>query len=189
MEKYYNENANKYIEDTINCDMSDQYALFLKYFKGKGKILDIGFGSGRDMMYFVSLDNIVQGIDPSINFVNNMKDKGYDVKCLHVEEMDYFNEFDGIWACASLLHINRENLNEVFKRCSKALKNNGIMYCSFKYGDFNGIIKERYFNYLNEELLKFYLKGLGLKIQELTITNDVRNERKDERWLNIILSK
>ena len=54
MSNYYEKNASKYIEDTINCDMSEQYKFFLKNMPKKGMILDIGFGSGRDMRYFKS---------------------------------------------------------------------------------------------------------------------------------------
>lgn len=189
MEKYYEINAKKYIEETIECDMSKQYQLFLKYMNNTGKILDIGFGSGRDMMYFSSIGYNVKGIDPTPSFVNTMKDNGYDVSLLHSEDMEYQNEFDGIWACASLLHVHRDNLKEVFKRCCNALKNNGIIYCSFKYGDFEGIINERYFTYLNEQLFNEIIQDTGLTILETSITGDVRSDRASEQWLNVVMKK
>ena len=52
--KYYEENAISYIKDTLECDMSSQYKLLEKYLKAGSKILDIGFGAGRDMLYFKS---------------------------------------------------------------------------------------------------------------------------------------
>lgn len=189
MEKYYEINAKKYIEETIECDMSNQYQFFLKYMNNTGKILDIGFGSGRDMMYFSSIGYEVKGIDPTPSFVNAMKYNGYDVSLLHSEDMEYQNEFDGIWACASLLHVKRENLSGAFKRCWNALKDNGIMYCSFKYGDFEGIKNERYFTYLNEQLLKEIIQDTGLTILETSITGDVRSDRASEKWLNVVMKK
>lgn len=189
MEKYYEINAKKYIEETIECDMSKQYQLFLKYMNNTGKILDIGFGSGRDMIYFSSIGYDVKGIDPTPSFVNTMKDKGYDVSLLHSEDMEYQNEFDGIWACASLLHVHRDNLKEVFKRCCNALKDNGIMYCSFKYGAFEGIKNERYFTYLNEQLFNEIIQDTGLTILETSITGDVRSDRASEQWLNVVMKK
>ena len=80
MNNYYDKNAKDYITNTINCDMSHHYQKFIKYLPSNSKILDIGFGSGRDMIYFQSQGHIVEGIDTSIEFVNNMKSQGYNVK-------------------------------------------------------------------------------------------------------------
>jgi cyclopropane fatty-acyl-phospholipid synthase-like methyltransferase len=188
---YYNENGIEYIKNTINCDMSNLYNLFFKYINPKTKkILDIGFGSGRDMLYFKNKGYDVFGIDSEVSFCNYAKRMGLDnVECIKVQDIAYYHEFDAIWACASLLHVNKNELNEVFKKCDNALVNNGIMYCSFKYGDFEGIRNERYFIYLTEDSFTQYIKNTDFEILEIAITNDVREERKDERWLNVILKK
>lgn len=112
--------------------MSEQYKFFLKHMSKKGLILDIGFGSGRDMRYFKSLGYEVEGIDPTISFVNNLKDE-FDVYHKRVEDITNINKYDGTWASASLLHVKREDLLDVFKRCFLALKQDGVMYASFKY--------------------------------------------------------
>lgn len=49
---YYNDHAKEYIDNTLNCDMSHLYNDFIKYLKEHDKVLDIGFGSGRDSLYF-----------------------------------------------------------------------------------------------------------------------------------------
>lgn len=187
--KYYTENANAFIENTINCDMSVQYNLFLKYVKEQGKILDLGFGSGRDMLHFKSLGFDVEGIDPTDVFVENMKTQGFNVRKQYAEEIVEEEVYDGIWACASLLHVKKENLNDVFKRCFKALKDKGVLYCSFKYGEFEGIRNERFFVYLNEDSFKEIIKDTGFDIEEITYTLDVRPDRADEKWINAILRK
>lgn len=186
MKNYYEENANRYIEDTVDCDMSVQYNLFLKYIN-KGKILDIGFGSGRDMRYFKTRGFVVEGLDPTETFINLVKDE-FKVYKMSVEDLSIKDEYDGIWACASLLHVNRVNLNDVFKRCSNALKNEGIMYVSFKYGDYEGIYKERYFNFINEDILNEVIKDTNLSILEIIYTDDVRKDR-DDKWINVVLKK
>ncbi len=105
---------------------------------------------------------------------------------LTAEELKVENEFDGIWACASLLHVNRADLLDTLNNCKRALKVNGIMYCSFKYGNGELIKNERYFNYLNEESLKEYLNNENFKIMDIKLSNDVRINRSSERWINII---
>ena len=187
---YYNEHAKDFIEGTINCDMSVQYNFFEKHLnKDTKRIMDLGFGSGRDSLYFKSKGYIVTSLDPTVEFCQKAKELGLDdIRCITAQEIDYTEEFDGIWACASLLHVPSNELNEVFKRCSKALKQNGIMYCSFKYGEYEGIRNGRYFTDLNEETFKEYILNTGLKIVDTLITKDVRPDR-EESWLNVILKK
>lgn len=187
MSNYYDVNAKEYIKNTINCDMSVHYEKFLKYLPKTGKILDVGFGSGRDMIYFKSLGYVVEGIDTSAQFVKNMKEKRFNVKLESACEINFKNEYDGIWACASLLHIKREELEQVIVRCIDALKENGVLYCSFKYGDIEIENDGRYFNYINEEIIKDIVDKNKLYIAESYITNDVRVDRKNETWLNIII--
>ena len=189
MNNYYDINAKEYIESTINCDMSFHYQKFLKYLPKTGKILDVGFGSGRDMIYFKSLGYEVEGIDTSLEFVKNMKEQGFNVKLESACEINFKNEFDGIWACASLLHIKREQLEEVIIKCINALKENGVLYCSFKYGDKEVKRDNRYFNYINEDIINTISKNNNLKIVELYKSTDVREERKNEEWINILLKE
>lgn len=186
MSNYYDVNAKEYIENTINCDMSFHYEKFLKYMSRTGKILDVGFGSGRDMIYFKSLGYEVEGIDTSLEFVKNMKNRGFDVSLMSVTKLNFKNIYDGLWACASLLHIKREELEETILRCINALKDNGILYCSFKYGNKEIEKDNRYFNYINEEIINDIANKNGLNIIDLYQSNDVRTIRNNEKWINII---
>lgn len=189
MSNYYHKHSKEFIEDTFECDMSEQYRFFEKYLNGKGTILDIGFGSGRDSLYFQSKGYEVYAIDPEEEFVKNGKRIGiHNVFQLKAEDISYENMFDGIWACASLLHVPSKCLNDVFKRCSRALKQNGVMYVSFKYGDFEGIRNGRYYLDLTSESIKIYLEGTDLKIVDCELSFDVRPNR-DEKWINFILIK
>ena len=187
MSNYYDVNAKEYIESTINCDMSFHYQKFLKYLPKTGKILDVGFGSGRDMIYFKSLRYEVEGIDTSIEFVKNMKEKGFNVRLESACELNYSDEYDGIWACASLLHIKRDELEEVIIKCMKALKENGVFYCSFKYGSMEVEKDGRYFNYINEESMSKLLNKNNINVMEIYKTNDVRTDRNNEIWINVII--
>lgn len=186
---YYKEHAKEFINETINCDMSEQYRLFEKHLKNHGAILDIGFGSGRDSLYFKSKGYDVYSIDPEDTFVKHAKALGLEhVYKLKAEEIDFNNLFDGIWACASLLHVSSKTLNTVFKKCSLALKENGVMYVSFKYGSFEGMRNNRFYLDMTEQSVINYLKDSQLVIVEMGISKDVRLERS-EKWLNIILRK
>lgn len=189
MNNYYKDNKDEFIEKTINCDMSFQYNFFQKYLDNNAKtILDIGFGSGRDSLYFSNKYELYS-IDPLKEFCEYGKSLGLkNVYCMKVQDMDYIDMFDGIWACASLLHVPSNELVEVLNKCYIALKENGVMYCSFKYGEYEGERNGRFFIDLNEESFRKYILKTKFKILEICITEDVRPDR-NEKWLNAVIKK
>lgn len=187
-EKYYQEHFNEFIVDTSNANMKELYNFFEKHIKKGIKILDVGFGSARDIKHFSSKYD-VYGIDVVDEFVNHAKKLGFNqVYKQSILDITFQNTFDAIWACASLLHIEKETLNQAFKKCDNSLKEDGIMYCSFKYGTFIGERNGRYYIDLTEESIKEYLKDTNFKIIDSLVTIDVRPNR-NEKWLNIILKK
>lgn len=186
--KYYNDNSEEYIKNTFCVDMSFLYQKFEKYLNKNSKILDIGFGSGRDLIYF-SKKYEAYGIDLCENFVNHLKVMGYtNVTKQGVEDFSFDFKFDGMWACASLLHIKKENLNQAIENCLKYLSKGGVFYFSFKQGDYCGEINGRYYHYLNLDFLNSILKDLNCKIIESFFTDDNLKDR-NEKWINIILQK
>ena len=186
MDNYYDKHAQEFIDKTKDCDMSFQYNLVLNHIK-EGKMLDIGFGSGRDMLYFKSIGFDVYGIDPIDKFYKHALDLGLNVTKTQLEDYNPDFKFDIIWACSSLLHM--DDLNEAFKKCSSLLKKNGYLYTSFKYGNYTGFRGERFFIDLDENKVFDYLNDTNLKLLEYTVNNDVREGRKTELWINFIFKK
>ncbi|MCM1131383.1 MAG: class I SAM-dependent methyltransferase [Roseburia sp.] len=189
MNDFYSLHSKGYINATECCDMSIQYNLFEQHLNKNARcILDLGFGSGRDSLYF-QLKYEVFGTDVTEEFCQHAKRIGLkNIYHMKAQDLNFVNQFDGIWACASLLHIPSNELPDVFKRCHKALKEDGVVYCSFKYGDFEGIRNERYFTDMNFEKLKKLIDPTQFEIVKECITLDVRPER-NEQWFNVILKK
>ena len=106
------------------------------------------------------------------------------------QELDETEKYDGIFACASILHVKSPDLPDIMTRLHNALKKNGILYVSFKYGTFEGERNGRYFTDMTEEKFDALLKEVPpfIKVQE-TITEDVRPGRSNEKWLNVFLRK
>ena len=186
---YYNENADTFIEGTLNADMSQVQNKFISYLKEGSHILDAGCGSGRDSLAFKKAGYTVTAIDGSVALCEKAsKLLGQPVEHRMFQEMIEENVYDGIWACATLLHVPSSESVEVFRRLTLALKEGGIFYASFKYGTFEGERGGRFFNDYTEEKLSEVLAHFPeLHIIEKWITDDVRAGRT-ERWLNVILS-
>ncbi|MBC3887809.1 methyltransferase domain-containing protein [Acetobacterium paludosum] len=188
---YYNQTAREFIRGTIDADFSALHQRFLSQLPEHGHILDLGCGSGRDAKAFLDLGYTVTAIDGSPECCRLAGAYiGQPVLCLTFDALDFDQAFDGIWACASLLHVPYGELTAIFLKLVKALKPGGILYASFKYGDFEGDRNGRYFTDLDEERLKALLEPVvGLTVVETFITRDVRDGRDGEIWLNVIGKK
>lgn len=188
---YYNHNAKEFTDNTQNVDMSETYALFEKYLKPNASILDLGCGSGRDSKYFIKQGYNVVAVDGSKELCDiASRYIGQKVINMYFSELEYQDEFDGIWACSSILHATNEELNNIFNLLRNALKSQGVIYASFKYGEFEGERNGRYFSDFTEEKIRKLLKRIkGLEIMEFSITSDARKDRAEEKWLNVIIKK
>ena len=188
---YYDKNATEYSESTIGVDFSATQERFLRYIPSHAKILDFGCGSGRDAKYFLDKGYDVDAIDGSKEFCRLASVyTGITVKQMLFQELASVNEYDGIWACASILHLQKDDLILVLHKMATALKNTGVIYASFKYGTFFGERQGRYFTDFNEERLTEILALVPeLQCREFWISSDVRPDRSDEKWLNVILSR
>ena len=171
--------------------MQSHQNYFLKYLSPTARILDFGCGSGRDTKYFLSQGYTVEAIDGSEELCKIASvHTGISVKQMIFQELNEREKYDGIWACSSILHLPRKELADVMRKMAMALKPNGVIYISFKYGTFEGKRNGRYFTDMTEAAFADFLQDIeGLTTEEQWLTSDVRPGREDEKWLNLILRK
>src|SRR5574344_200429 len=196
--QYYNKNAQVFYSNTINADMHCLYEKFLNKLQNNNilkinnqiHILDFGCGSGRDSIFFKSKGFQVTAIDGSIELANIASTNiGQEDICEDFVNFHPNDTFDAIWACASLLHLEQAELPFVVKNLLSMLKNKGILYMSFKYGTKSTIKNGRLFTDMNTESLTKLLKSIGNnKILDIWVTNDVRTDHANEKWINSIVS-
>lgn len=187
---YYNNNAESFIDNTFLVNMENLYQPFLRYVKKGGWILDVGCGSGRDSLYFKTHGYNIEAFDYSPELVQLAQEKtGLPIRLQSFYDLDEHSLYDGVWACASLLHCARNRLPEVMQKLINALKIDGICYLSFKYGENDRADQGREFTDLNEQQAQQLLKSFNnILLLQQWITIDNRPDH-DESWLNIIIRK
>lgn len=188
---YYNENAEEFTASTINVDFTNVQDKFLNKLAASSSILDFGCGAGRDTKYFLEKGYMVEAIDGSEELCKLSSEyTGIEVKHMLFQELHDVEKYDGIWACSSILHLPYEELVEVMNKMKVAIKDTGIIYTSFKYGNFEGVRNGRFFIDMTEESLEKLLQDVGgLDVEEMWVTSDVRPGRGEEKWLNLFLRK
>jgi SAM-dependent methyltransferase len=188
---YYNKYAAKEFEETVNQDMSGIMKEFLDLLKEGDTILDLGCGSGRDSLSFYELGYDVTPLDASEEMCKLAEiHTGLEVLQMTFEQIDFDNVFDGIWACASLLHTPKKELSDILTKIARALNDKGILYMSFKLGDFEGFRGKRYFCDLTADSMTELLRdNRRFEIVKLWETEDVRSGHSDVKWLNVLVRK
>lgn len=185
--EYYNQYADEYVDDTLYADMSDARNKFLSYVPEGGTILDFGCGSGRDSKAFLNVGYQVVPLDGSPALCDSAQQLlDQPIVCCNFQDYLATTHFDGIWACASLLHLKEDELSPVLAQLIKSLKLGAPLYMSFKYGDYSGERNGRWFTDMTEERMQELMKSFSdLQLVEQWVTADVRPERA-EKWLNSI---
>ena len=188
---YYNKNSEKFYKNTVHIDLSELYSKFLRHIPDNGSILDLGCGSGRDSLYFLEKGYIVTSDDASEEMVRLSSElTGQKSHCMNMQDIEFKNEFNGIWACASLLHVDKGSTEDLLSNLGKALKTDGCLYASYKYGDGAQIKGGRFFNNYDESTFEEVVDNVvEFEIENYWITKDLRPDRIDEKWLNVILKK
>ncbi len=188
--RYYDSHATQFAEGTLGVDMSDLHKRFLTYVPANGLILDAGCGAGRDSKAFLQAGFRVRAFDASAELVRLAQaHSGHPVELRRFEDVEERSCYDGIWACASLLHVPEADLPVILARVWAGLKPGGVFYLSFKHGEGERSAGGRDFTDATEARLREWVSRLPeVEALECWITRDQRPERS-EQWLNGLLRR
>ncbi len=172
---------------------------FDNFFQKGAKILDVGCAAGRDSFYFVSKGLDVVGVDLSEKLLDIAKTKLKDGQNPRFVLVDLralpFQKgtFDGVWACASLLHLKRSEVPMVLRRFFQLLKPNGVLFIMVKAGMGEADVAEelpshlsRHFTYFEQNGLKNLLEDAGFaRVEQYTHNKkDRRPDHRDLWWIS-----
>ena len=188
---YYDVNCEKFCARTFHLNMSELYEPFLAMVRPGGRVLDAGCGSGRDALAFHQRGYQVTAFDASEAMVAMAhRLTSLEIQHLSFEGMRFCEEFDGIWACASLLHVRHANIGDTFRRFLSALKLGAAWYMSFKWGDGESFREGRMFSNFTEHSLREKIASFReLAPVRIWRAADLHPTRRSDGWCNAIVRK
>ncbi|NNU81377.1 class I SAM-dependent methyltransferase [Halovulum dunhuangense] len=192
---YYDRHATTFIATTRDIDMSEARELFLAAVPsrviGSARILDAGSGSGRDALAFLRLGHAVEAFDASpMMIAATQAHAGVPTRLVRFEDFAWEHPFEGIWACASLLHVAAADLPGVIDRLAAHLVPGGALYLSFKHGIGERLKDGRRFTDMTAESLAALLDGCrAFGEPEIWESGDCRPNRASEVWVNSVVKK
>ncbi len=192
----YDAMAGKYAKKFNDYAPLPERERFISLLPHHAHILDVGCGPGRDADYFTANGSSVTGVDFS--------EKLLEIARLRVPQAIFYKQdfrslrfskqsFDGIWACASLLHLKRHEVPMVLNNFFQLLKSGGILFIMVKEGSGEADVAEelsfhlsRHFTYFQKKELKNILKDAGFEVVELYTYNekDRRPDHRDLWWIS-----
>lgn len=191
--EYYNKNAQLYYDQTLVGNLQENYDKFLKEIPLNAYILDFGCGSGRDSKYFIEKGYKVKPIDGSIEMCKLASQYiNQEVECMKFEELNDVNTYDGIWACSSILHMEKEKLPDILNKMIEALRDGGVIYTSFKVGTGYEIKEGKYYNYITKNEMEDILKNLNRNVKIINYFETFPSTKRNAVgtiWGNYIIKK
>ncbi len=183
--KYYSKHYKEYIDSTFSLSLEEEYSFLTPYLKENASILDVGFGSARDMLYFQKHGYRVFGIDVVEGFILHARELGLNVEYGDLNTYKPKEKVDCIFLSAVLLHLQREKIIPTIERFMNFLNDNGIVFLSMKYSEKEDGFDEkgRYYTYFH----KADLDSFPFEIKDYKISQD--SQRKDTQWIFFILEK
>ena len=185
---WYRDNAIQYAEETRNSLVLDALWEFLSRMKEGGAILDYGSGSGRDSAYFINKGFSVDSLDGSAEMKAQAERLfGIKVKLASFLSLEEKDKYDGIWAQASILHLEEHDLRVALTLIERALKRDGVFYSSFRKGEEDGYENGRWYTNMTERRFLSFLPA-SLYVEKIWESQDVR-PGVNRTWLSIICRK
>lgn len=187
---YYNRNADAYYWATVAVDLDAVRKQFASYLPPEARVIDLGCGSGRDVMAFADMGHDAVGLDASAELVRLAKER-LEINAMTGDMVQWkaTEPYDGIWACASLIHLTDTERKKFFGNLESNLKKGGVIFISVREGIGTGPDHEgRYMNDCSEAELRAALEAAGCEILDVRRTSDAM-DRSSVHWLNVYARK
>ena len=174
---YYDKNYESLLSRYKDADVTELHKIFLKYLPSNSSLLDLGFGSGRDLQFLYNKGYRVYGLDSCKNFIDSFLNKNIQVLYTKLPNINLnsFNlkQFDSIISIATLMHLTKEEIKMTIKNIKTILSKEGIVIIS--YSTIPRENDERFFEKLDSTYMKKEFEKLGFLEIHNSILKDGMN--------------
>lgn len=187
--KYYNKYSHNLCKKYNSVDLSILHKDMLDFFKGYKSLLEIGSGSGRDIVFMLRNGFDVIGIDGSQGMIKNALINYPELKNkLFLSELpnsipQFKNKFDGIFSIATLMHFSERDLTFILKDIYKLLKPASPVYISVS--NIRKSIDDRLFIAYDKEDWQRIFENNNFVINEIIENTD--SSVKDIVWYSFLM--
>ncbi len=179
---YANQNHSQLPPENLRLWADD----LVKHIGHEGRMLEIGCGTGRDMAWFETQQTQVVGLDLSAGMLNYARNQVRgDLVMMDMQQIGFADDsFDGIWCCASLLHLPKSNALETLQEMGRVIKRGGLLVLSIQEGRFEGWNEgyvggvKRFFARYRQEEMAGLLARVGFEVRETGL-----DQAGKRRWL------
>ncbi|MBT8763193.1 methyltransferase domain-containing protein [Desulfohalobiaceae bacterium Ax17] len=190
MSDYYHKNYKNYFDSTFKIDPSSFLSPLIHFLKPGAQILDVGCGSGRDLLWLKKRGFQVRGLERSPGLASLA---GSYSQCRVIEGDFKIYDFskikvDAIILIGALVHINHHDFKTIFERIALGCKSGGMIQITIKEGTGYQIADDgrKFYLWQDETLRNFFKNSL---YQILYFRREVSKLNNTDIWLNYILRK
>jgi SAM-dependent methyltransferase len=190
MGDYYQENWKAYHEATFAIDPSSFLAPLFERLDPPATILDVGCGSGRDMLWFRERGFQVTGLERSSRLAELAREhSGCRVNEGDFEVYDFSSlSVDAVVLVGALVHIPNDRFQAALENVLRGLKQGGHALITLKEGrNQSEMFAGRIFHLWQDEGLRDKFEELKLTIVDFS--RQVSKIRGTDVWLGYVLQK
>ncbi len=188
MSDYYQVNAKHYYSETFSIDPTSFLGPLLNYLPAGASVLDIGCGSGRDLLWFRNKGFHATGFERAPRLAE-LAGRLSGCPVIEGDFVDYnFSNLmvDALILIGALVHLPHHDLAAILVNISKALKNGGYILLSLKEGEGLRQHKDgRAFSLWTDRQLRLIFKEGGFSVVDFS--RQMSKISNDDVWLGYIL--
>jgi len=190
MTDYYQKNYKAYHEKTFSIDPTSFLAPLAQKLSADAFILDVGCGSGRDLLWMKNRGFEVIGFERSPGLAELARDNaGCEIIEGDFETYDFsLILVDAVMLIGALVHVPHERFSEVFKNITSVIPKHGIVLITLKEGSGDRTDPDGRIFYLWEDpKAREMFDTLGFKVCDFSTS--VSKTGSGDVWMSYVLDK
>ncbi len=190
MTEFYQENYEAYHKKTFSIDPSSFLEPLAKRIPTESFVLDVGCGSGRDLLWMKRRGFDVIGFERSPGLAELARENaGCEVMEGDFETTDFSVILaDAIMLVGALIHIPHERFSKVFENITSAISKHGNVLLTVKEGKGSRMNPDgRTFYLWQDEAARALFDTLGFKVYD--VSRSVSKTGSGDIWLGYVLEK